>query len=497
MAAGRSARDLTQGPVFGHIVRMVAPMSFGIIAMMLVGLTDSYWVGKLGTAQQAAVQFVFPISMLVMSVAIGLGAGAVSVVARAAGRGDQGRTRRVATDAVTLSFLIVACVSAIGIVMIDPLFTAMGATPEMMPFVRDYMVIWFAGIVFVVGPMVASNILRALGDAILPSVIMILAAIINMGLTPLFIFGWGPIPELAVQGAALSSLIANFCVFLIAIALLVFRENLLDFSWPGFEEIFWNWREIARIGAPAAGSNMIGPASSAVVLASVARFGEAAVAGFGVAMRVEAFFIIPLFALSGTIGPITGQNGGAGMTDRVREAFAKSFAFCLIWGLAMAAVLFVLGDYLAPLFLPSEDGQAVAEIYWKIAPFAVFGYGIAMAAAAGFNGLGRPLYGVAINAARGLLLIAPLAWIGGTLGGATGSIWGVFAANVIVGIAAAIYVLKLAPLTAEAERKRPAGKAAQGAGAASGAASGAEPARYAQGASTPDGAAVTATKDGE
>ena len=486
MAAGRSSRDLTQGDVFKHIIRMVAPMSFGIVAMMLVGVIDSYWVGKLGTAQQAAVQFVFPVTMLVMSVAIGLGAGAVSVVARAAGRGDEGRTRRVATDAVTLSFVIVAIVSAIGVALIGPLFRAMGATEEMMPHVRDYMTIWFAGIVFVVGPMVASNILRALGDAILPSAIMILAAIINMALTPVFIFGWGPIPEMAVQGAALSSLIANFCVFLIAIAIMVFREQLMDLSWPGFSEILWNWREIARVGAPAAGSNMIGPASNAIVLASVARFGEAAVAGFGVGMRVEAFFIIPLFALSGTIGPITGQNGGAGLTGRVREAFFKSFAFCLAWGLAIAVVLFFLGEVLAPLFLPSSDGQGVASTYWDIAPFAIFGYGVAMAAAAGFNGLGRPLYGVAVNAVRGFVLIAPLAWLGGTMGGATGAIWGVFAANLVIGIGAAAYVLKLAPLTAEGAGRRPPAKPAPKAAAS-----------YAQGSgeTSPDGQAVTASKD--
>ncbi|MFP4518124.1 MAG: MATE family efflux transporter [Oceanicaulis sp.] len=487
MAAGRSSRDLTQGDVFGHIVRMVAPMSFGIVAMFLVGVVDSYWVGKLGTAQQAAVQFVFPVTMMVMSVAIGLGAGAVSVVARAAGRGDGERTRRVATDAVTLSFFIVAVVSAIGVALIDPLFRAMGATQEMMPHVRDYMLIWFAGIVFVVGPMVASNILRALGDAILPAAIMVVAAIINMGLTPVFIFGWGPVPEMAVQGAALSSLISNFIVFLIAIALLIFRENLLDLSWPGFHEIFWNWREILRVGAPAAGSNLIGPAANAIVLASVARFGEAAVAGFGVAMRVEAFFIIPLFALSGAIGPITGQNGGAGLTDRVREAFFKSFAFCLAWGTVMAVILFFAGEHLAPLFLPSEDGQRVAGVFWDIAPFAVFGYGVAMAASAGFNGLGRPLYGVAVNAARGFVLIAPLAWLGGTLGGATGAVWGLFAGNLIIGVGAAVYVLRFAPLTAEdGGRGRPAPKPAPNAAAS-----------YAQGsgATSSDGQAVTASKD--
>lgn len=448
MAAGRQARDLTQGPVFGHLLRMLLPMSAGIIAMMLVGVVDAYWVGKLGTAQQAAVQFVFPVSMLAMSVAIGLGSGAASVVARAAGRGDDDRTKRVATDAVTLSLIVVTIVSALGITVIDPVFRAMGASEAMMPHVRDYMTIWFAGIVFIVGPMVASNILRALGDALVPSLIMIGAAVINMALDPIFIFGWGPVPAMAVQGAAAATLVSNLVVFVVAMAVLIVREKIIDLSWPGFEEVLWNWREIARVGGPAAGSNTIGPITNTAVLAAVAGFGEAAVAGVGVAMRVEAFFLIPLFALSGCIGPVTGQNGGAGAVHRVREAFAKAFLFCTAWGLGVAAILFVLGDWLGPLFLPSEDGQAVAEIYWDIAPFTVFGYGIAMAASAGFNGLGRPLIGVAVNAARGLLLIIPLAWLGGLLAGTTGVIWGMFAGNLIVGIGAAMFVLRFAPLTA-------------------------------------------------
>lgn len=454
MAAGRSSRDLTKGPVFGHILRLLVPMSAGIVAMMLVGVVDAYWVGKLGTAQQAAVQFVFPVSMLVMSVAIGLGSGAASVVSRAAGRGDDDRTKRVATDAVTLSLIIVGAVSALGVMVIDPVFRAMGASEAMMPHVRDYMTIWFAGIVFVVGPMVASNILRALGDAIIPSLIMIGGAVINMGLDPLFIFGLGPIPALGVQGAAIATLVSNLIVFVVAMSVLIFREKLIDLSWPGFEEILWNWREIARIGAPAAGSNTLGPITNTAVLAAVAGFGEAAVAGVGVAMRVEAFFLIPLFALSGSIGPVTGQNGGAGEAARVREAFAKSFLFCAGWGVSVGVILFIAGDHLAPFFLPSPDGQDVAEIYWDIAPFAVAGYGIAMAASAGFNGLGRPLLGVAVNAARGLLLIIPLAWLGASVAGVSGIIWGMFAGNLLVGIGAVVFVLRFAPLTAIGVTKR-------------------------------------------
>ena len=85
MAQKRNARDLTQGPVFGHLMRMVIPMSFGIVAMMLVGIVDAYWVGRLGTVQQAAVQFVFPVSMAVMSIAIGLGSVPINGIPKSAG----------------------------------------------------------------------------------------------------------------------------------------------------------------------------------------------------------------------------------------------------------------------------------------------------------------------------------------------------------------------------------------------------------------------------
>ena len=120
----------------------------------------------------------------------------------------------------------------------------------------------------------------------------------------------------------------------------------------------------------------------------------------------------------------------------------------------MAVMLFVLGRFLAPVFLPSAEGQAVASTYWAIAPFAMGGYGVAMAAAAGFNGLGRPLIGVACNAFRGVALIIPLAWLGNYLGGANGVIWGLFAANLIAGVVIAFLVLKFAPLTAKEGGKR-------------------------------------------
>ncbi|MEE2524850.1 MATE family efflux transporter [Hyphobacterium sp. HN65] len=467
--AGRATRDLTEGPVFGHILRMLVPMSFGIVAMMLTGVIDTYWVGTLGTSQQAAVQLSFPVTMLVMSISIGLGAGAVSVVSRAAGEKDDSIIRRTATDALSLSVLAVGFVSILGVIFVEPLFRLIGASDTMIPHVIDYMTVWFSGIVLIVGPMVASNILRALGNAVLPSIMMIAAAVVNMILDPFFILdeflglpglGWG------VSGAALATVAANAVTFVMIGSYLVFREKLIDFRWHGLGELVHNWGEIARVGLPAAASNTFNPFALTIVMGGLgmAQFGDAAVGGVGVAARLEAFAIVPLFALSASIGPVTGQNGGAGITSRVREAFAKSFLFCLVWSLSMAVIILLLSRWLAPAFLPSEMGQQVAQTYWSLVTLTIAGYGISMAASAGFNGLGRPSFGVMITSSRALMM-AVLAVSGGIIfNSPAGVIGGVAIANILSGAGTATYVLFRAPMEA---RKRKQRKAAAPANAAS------------------------------
>ena len=454
--AGRATRDMTTGPVFGHISRMMIPMSFGIVAMMLTGVIDTYWVGTLGTSQQAAVQLSFPVTMLVMSISIGLGAGAVSVVSRAAGEKDDSVIRRTATDAMSLSILAVGFVSILGIIFVEPMFRLIGASDTMMPHVVDYMSVWFAGIVLIVGPMVASNILRALGNAVLPSMMMIAAAVVNMVLDPFFILnefmglpglGWG------VSGAALATVAANGVTFIMISLYLVFREKLIDFSWNGFDDLFHNWGEIARVGLPAAASNTFNPFALVFVMGALgmAQFGDAAVGGVGVAARLEAFAIVPLFALSASIGPVTGQNGGAGITARVREAFAKCFLFCIVWSLSLGAIILATQQWLAPAFLPSEMGQEVARTYWSFVTLTIAGYGITMAASAGFNGLGRPSFGVMITSSRAFMM-AVFAVAGGMIAQAPiGIILGIALANILSGLGTAGFVLFSAPMEA---RKR-------------------------------------------
>ncbi|MGY8794301.1 MAG: MATE family efflux transporter, partial [Woeseiales bacterium] len=190
---------LTQGSVGHQLVGMSVPVLFGIFMMMMQGFIDMWFIGRVGDSELAALSFAFPVLMVVTSVAIGLGAGTSSVVARAIGANDHRRARRLATDSLILSFGITAMVSAIGLLTIAPLFRLMGAPEEMIPLISGYMRILYVGVPFVVVGMVGMSSMRATGDTRLPSMLMVLASIINVILDPILIFGLGPIPRMELE----------------------------------------------------------------------------------------------------------------------------------------------------------------------------------------------------------------------------------------------------------------------------------------------------------
>ena len=201
--------DLTLGSVRGQLVRLSLPMVWGIVAVQAFVLADTFWVGRLGTAPLAALGFTFPVVFALASLAMGLGVGASSVIARAVGAGEMDRVRMLTTNALVFGVLVVALGSGIGLLTIDPLFAAMGAGPDVLPLIRAYMEIWYWGMAFLVVPMIGNSAIRAMGDSLTPSLVMIAAALINMALSPVLIFGWLGAPEWGIRGAAIATVIAR------------------------------------------------------------------------------------------------------------------------------------------------------------------------------------------------------------------------------------------------------------------------------------------------
>jgi putative MATE family efflux protein len=427
---------LTEGPVGRHLVDMTAPVLLGIITMMGQALIDAWFLGRVGDRELAAHAFSFPIIMIVTSVSIGLGAGTSSVVARAIGAGDPRRARRLTTDSLLLSFLITALVAIVGAATIGPLFRLLGAPEDMIPLIRGFMLIVYAGVPFLVVGMVGMASMRATGDTRLPSKLMISAAILNVLLDPIFIFGLGWIPALGLNGAAIAAILARGVIFFGTLYLLFRRLRLISLERPDPAELKHSWRDILHVGIPAAATNAIVPVGAAVITAMIARYGPDAVAGFGVASRIESMTLVIYYAMSAIIGPFVGQNLAAGKEQRILEALRLCTRFAVGSGIVIALALAAAADVLPSLFSDSADVVGVARTYLWIAPIGYGAYGIVMVVNASFNGLGKPLPGVAIGVGRMLVLYLPLAFAGMFLFDATGIFAAYAAANIVAGVLA-------------------------------------------------------------
>jgi len=435
-AAGEHAPTLTEGSVPRHLVRLATPMVWGILAMMAFNATDTWFVAQIGARELAAMSFTFPVVMILLSLGIGIMAGTSSVIARAIGARDGERVKRLATDAILLGITLSACLTALGLLTLEPLFRLLGADETLLPLVADYMSIWYAGYVFFLVPMVGVGAMRATGEMKLQSQLMVGAALLNLVLDPLLIFGWLGFPRLELQGAAIATVVARAVSMAAGAWILHYRLRLLHFAPPRPAGLWASWRRVLHVGGPAAGTNMIIPISTGIIVALVAEFGSAAVAGFGVATRVEGLSLVVFFAMSAVIGPFVGQNLGAGRHDRILEALRVSALFCIALGVVLAVVLGLGATLIARLFNDDPRVVEVASTYLRVVPVSYGAAGIVMVVNAAFNGLGRPLPAVAISLTRMLILYVPLAWAASRLVGVAGIFAAGSFANLALGAAA-------------------------------------------------------------
>ena len=424
---------LTEGPVGRTLARLTGPMTLGIGAMVAFNLTDTFFVGRLGPTELAALSFTFPIVLIVNSIAMGLGIGASAVISRAVGRGEGHEVRRLSTDSLTLALSIVAVFVAAGFLTIDPVFRKLGATENVLPLIRQYMRIWYMGMIFVVVPMVGNNVIRARGDTKRPAAVMLVAVAVNIVMDPLLIFGIGPFPRLGVEGAALATVLARASAFVAALYVLNFRYRMLTLERCGFGKVLSSWRRILYIGVPTAGSRIIIPVAIGVVTRIVSSYGEKAVAGYGVASRVEFFALAVVFALSSVIGPFVGQNLGAGLHDRVNRGIRLSNRFSIFWGLGVLALLAMPARWIASLFNDDPTVVETATLYLRIVPLGYALQGVFIVSTSTMNVLKKPIHAAGMTVLEMFVLMIPLAFLGSHLLGLRGVFGAIPIAYIVAG----------------------------------------------------------------
>jgi putative MATE family efflux protein len=424
-------RDLNQGPVGLALFSVGAPMTLGILGVLSVGLADAFFLARHSDAALAAIGFIYPVIVALVSLSIGLSAGTNTVVSQAIGKGETGVTRqRLTLHAMGIAALMSCSVSLVFYVSAPWLFSLMGAKGDVLDAVLAYVPFWCLSFPPMVTGMALNATFRAAGRSGVAATTMAAQSTLNIALDPIFIFGMAGLPALGAEGAGLATCIARALAFA-GLFLFALDQGSIRLDCEPLNDFRDSIRRISRVGLPAALSNAINPAGMAAVTAAVAVIGDTAVAGFGAATRVQSILFVPMLALSSGIGPVVGQAWGAKNQDRARDAMQLSVLICIVYGLSLAMALWIFAGPIAEL-MTGEDGAApYTAQYLRVVGLGFFGYGILVTANAAMNARDRALWSMGLSAARIVVVFIPLACLGVWMMGYTGVLLAGLAANVL------------------------------------------------------------------
>jgi len=405
-----------------------------MFAIMVFNLTDTWYVSRLGTDELAAMGFTFPVVMIVGALAMGFSSGAASIISRALGAKNRKLAARTVSDGLVLTIAGTVAVSAVGYFTIDPLFSVLGAEGRVLELVHEYMKIWFFFAVVAIMPPVSDGCLRAAGDMVRPVIVMCVCALFNMILDPILIFGWGPVPALGMKGAAIATVIARALGGSASLIILHIKHRLIDWTIPHIREVLASWKEIIRLGIPAALTQALNPVVQGLTIRLAAGVGGVkAVAAMATGTRIESFLLIIAIAYGTALVPFVGHNYGAEAHHRVQEVRRISNRFALIYSAVVFLILIPLAGPLSRIFSNDETVVHLSVMYLLIAATGHAGLCISMWLSQLLNVIGKPRPVMVINLCRVFLFIIPLSLLGSNLFGFAGLVAGLAVGNLLSG----------------------------------------------------------------
>ncbi len=427
---GSGQAKFLEGSIFKHVVNMTTAGSLGLLAVFAVDFANLFYISLLGQAElAAAIGYASTIMFFNTSASVGLMIAGSAVVARALGAGDKDLARRRAGGALAAVVLSMVLIVLALFAFIPDMLSLIGASGETHSIAVGFLQIVIPSLPILGIAMMLGGILRAAGDAKGSMFVTLTGGVASAILDPIFIFGF----DLGVTGAAIASVLARFVMVLAGLRGVFLIHKLVRI--PSLSELWQDWKVLFGIAVPAVLTNVATPVGNAYVTAAIAPFGDASVAGWAIIGRIIPLSYTALFALSGSVGPIFGQNLGAGKLDRVRQTLSESMKFVLAYSLGVWLILFASQDLIIQMFgAQGETAQFVRFFCNWIAGSGIF-LGFLFVSNAAFNNLGHPTYSTAFNWGKATIGTIPPVLVGTWIAGAEGALAGQAVGAFVFGIA--------------------------------------------------------------
>jgi len=352
--------DLRTEPIFTLILKMSWPSIVAMIAMSVYNLIDTFWLARLSSQSLAALTICFPIQLIFAAIGVGTGVGAGSFSARMFGSGKILQAKRTAGQIFFLSIFF-GFIIILGVLFFhDAILTLFGASPDILPLSRDYLMIIVFSAPFLFFSMISNTLLRVEGRPLLSMYVVLISSIVSAILDPLLIFGIGPFPHLGIKGAALAAVIAQFSACLFSIYFMQLKSSKYELKWQYLVPDISIINSIYATGFPSFVINLIVSLLLIIYNHVLSQFGSLTIAALGIFFRVNALVTMVLFGIGFGLMPIVGFSDGAKLYARLRESVLVALKVASIFATFSSILLFIFADTIVAYFTKDPELLAIA-----------------------------------------------------------------------------------------------------------------------------------------
>lgn len=403
--------DYTQIDLKKAIFLLAVPMILELVMESTFAVVDIYFVGKLGASAVATVGLTETYLFLLYSLAMGLSMAVTAIIARRIGEKNKDDASKSAVQAIFLSILISLPFAIAGIFFSQELLTLMGADEWSINQGYGYTQWMLGGNGIIILLFVINAIFRGAGDAAIAMRVLWIANGINILLDPLLIFGWGPIPAMGIEGAAIATTIGRGIAVGIQLWALAKGGKHIKVL---LSDLYWNGKAMLNIvhtSLGGVGQMIVAMTSWIFLMRILANVGSEAVAGATIAMRIMLFTLMPAWGLSNAAATLVGQNLGAGNPERAESSVWKIGFYNMIFLVGVSVVYLIFNEQLMQIFTSDKDVISIGAEWLQILSYSYFVYGWWMVSVQAFNGSGDTGTPTKINLVFFWLIQIPLAYL--------------------------------------------------------------------------------------
>jgi putative MATE family efflux protein len=395
--------DLTNDPIPGLVRKIAVPVIVGVFFDTMYGVVDTFFAGFISTEALAALSISSPVFFFILSLSFGISQGSTVLIANALGEKEHEKAHEICVQSISFGCLFAAVLTVIGLLVAPTMLRVLGATGEYLRIALDYLNLILCGTFFLVLGNVLNAGLRAEGDTKPIRNVMIAGFFLNCALDPWFMFGGFGIPAMGIKGLALATVIILF-LGAVYLSYKLSRTRLWEGPFVAMLAPSRTCLEIARQGLPAS-FNMASMAFLWFIATFyVSKFSTEGVAAYGIGVRIEVFFLIPMYGLSTALLSMTGQNNGANKPERIRETLKTTMKYGLIIAGAGGIFLFLLANPLMTIFTDDPLVIKHGAIFLKITAFTLCGRVIHIQTNSLLQGLKKPFPVIVISLFRHVLV---------------------------------------------------------------------------------------------